>query len=210
MMDFSEIEQKISYVFKNKKLLQRAFTLASYDNDFNNQTLEFLGDAVLEFIVSDKLYDESKSEGELTELRKNIVSDAALTPVTKRLGLDDYLLGYEKSNKKAVPSAYEALVAAIYLDGGIKAAQKFVLNTLDFTPKKETVNFIGELQETLKSEVAYKTENIGTAQKPRFKSTAVVCGREFCGEGDNKQSSKQNVAKRALTYLASRGNNDKF
>lgn len=204
-MNFTELEQKISYNFKNKRLLQRALTLASYDNDFNNQTLEFLGDAVLEFLVSDVLYDENRSEGELTELRKDIVSDAALAPVTKRLGLDDYLLGYEKSNKKAVPSAYEALVAAIYLDGGIKAAKKFILKTLDFTPKKNIVNFKGALQEALQARGVnppeYKTENIGTPRQPWFKSTVTVSEREFSGEGGNKQAAEQSAAHRALNHF---------
>lgn len=201
-MDFSKLEQKIFYTFKDKKLLQRALTLASHDNNFNNQTLEFLGDAVLEFIVSDKIYDQSRSEGELTELRKDIVSDAALEPVSRRLGLDSCLKGYEKNNKKAVPSAYEAIVAAIYLDGGIEAAKSFILKTLDFTPKKGTDNFKGALQEALQSRgenlPEYKTKNIGTPQSPRFKSVVRVFGNEFSGEGENKQAAEQSAARRAI------------
>ena len=107
-MDFSqkisEIEEKIKYAFRDKKLLRRAFTLSSFDKDFNNQTLEFFGDAILEFIVSERIFDRDSSEGKLTDRRKAMVSDRALTPVSKKLGLDKYLIkdSGDTKNKKAV------------------------------------------------------------------------------------------------------------
>ena len=119
-MDFSQIEKNLNYTFKDKGLLRRALTLASATNADNNQTLEFFGDAILEFIVSERIFSEGKSEGQLTEKRKALVSDKALAPVSKKLGLDGALIRGEGDirNKKAIPSAYEAVIAAIYIDGG--------------------------------------------------------------------------------------------
>ena len=133
-MNFSVVEKNIGYRFKDRMLLMRALTLASYDNKSCNETLEFFGDAIIEFIVSEKIFALDADEGELTERRKDVVSDAALTPISKRLKLDENLIKGEgdNRNKKAVPSVYEAIVAAIYLDGGMDAAKEFVLSTLDF------------------------------------------------------------------------------
>ena len=131
----TDAERAIGYTFKDKNLLKRALTLASANRDDNNQLLEFFGDAVLEFIVSERIFDEGSTEGALTERRKSLVADSALTPVSERLGLDGFLIRgkHDVNNKKAVPSAYEAIVAAIYLDGGMDEARKFVLSTLDFS-----------------------------------------------------------------------------
>ena len=85
-MKIIEAERAVNYTFKDKKLLTRALTLASADTENNNQLLEFFGDAILEFIVSERIFGEGESEGALTERRKNIVSDKALAPVSKKLG----------------------------------------------------------------------------------------------------------------------------
>lgn len=201
------IEKKLGYKFADKNLLTRALTLPSGDPENNNQTMEFLGDAVLEFIVSAEIYSEKKTEGELTELRKSIVSDAALTPVSKRLGLDKFLIKseYDTNNKKGVPSAYEAVTAAIYLDGGIDRAREFVLRTLDFAPKTVIKNYKGDLQELLQGKglpkPAYSTEDEGTPQNHRFVCVACANGKNFRGEGKNKPEAEQNAAKNAYEYL---------
>lgn len=206
-MDILTAEQRIGYVFKNKELLRRALTLASADGDFNNQSLEFFGDAVLEFLVSEKIFDENLSEGKLTERRKAIVSDKALAPVSLKLGLDKLLVktDSDKFNKKAVPSAYEAVVAAIYLDGGMDAARAFVTRTLDFSQKVSEINYKGELQELLQSHGKprpdYKTKNVGTPQKPEFKATFTINGKKFSGVADRARQAEQNAAQQALEYL---------
>lgn len=208
-MDIRAIEEKTGYVFKNKNLLERALTLSSYSNTFNNQTLEFFGDAVLEFIVSEVIFDIDGSEGELTDRRKAIVSDEALTPVTVKLGLDKYLLKNvgDTNNKKAVPSVYEAVVAAIYLDGGMDEAKKFVKATLDFNVKSEDKNYKGRLQELLAKkkidppDYDKNTKDVGTLQNPEFMTEITVEGNAFKGVAGNKQQAQQNAAKLALEYL---------
>ena len=208
-MELFKVEDKINYVFKDKKLLERAFTLSSYDQEFNNQTLEFFGDAILEFLVSERIYDENKSEGELTELRGALVSDDCLAPVSEELGLDKFLIksAGDSKNEKAVPSVYEALVAAIYLDSGLDEAKKFVYSTLNFEDVPKKINYKGQLQEFLQNRqlpvpnYSESTQNIGTPQVPRFKTCITVCGNTFTGEAGNKKLAEMNAAKEALEYL---------
>lgn len=206
-MELWKVEAKINYEFKDKNLLERAFTLASYNQESNNQTLEFFGDAILEFLVSERIYDQNKSEGQLTELRKALVSDAALTPVSEELGLDNFLIKSQNdsNNKKAVPSVYEALVAAIYLDGGMDEARKFVYSTLDFEKIPRNENFKGELQEFLQGRglkpPEYRTFDEGTAQNPLFTVLVTIDGNTFKGVAGNKKFAEQNAAKEALKCL---------
>lgn len=205
----SEAEKAIGYTFKDKALLKRALTLASASED-NNQLLEFFGDAILEFIVSERIFREESSEGALTERRKNLVADSALTPVSERLGLDKLLIRAKKDNfnKKAIPSAYEAVVAAIYLDGGMDAAKKFVLGTLDFKKVKGVNNYKGALQELLQSKgeqpPEYMSKDIGTPQKHRFSVTVKLFGRKFTGEAESIKNAEQLAAKKALDYYGKR------
>ena len=201
----SEAEKAIGYTFKDKSLLKRALTLASASED-NNQLLEFFGDAILEFIVSERIFREESSEGALTERRKNLVADSALTPVSEKLGLDKLLIRAKKDNfnNKAIPSAYEAVVAAIYLDGGMDAAKKFVLGTLDFKKVKGVNNYKGALQELLQSKgeqpPEYMSKDIGTPQKHRFSVTVKLFGRKFTGEAESIKNAEQLAAKKALDY----------
>lgn len=204
-MNIGDIEKNFNYRFKDKSLLKRALTLASADGVRNNQTMEFFGDAVLEFIVTERLFDINSDEGSLTKKRANIVRDDALACASKRLGLENFLIksSGDNNNKKAVPSAYEAVIAAIYIDGGLNAAKQFVYSTLDFN--YEETNYIGELQELLQEKKQtcpeYSAEDAGTPQAPCFKAKVNVFGKAFTGVGESKQQAKQNAAKSALEYL---------
>lgn len=209
-MDFTAAEMAIGYIFRDKSLLERAFTLSSANRTENNQNLEFFGDAVLEFIVSERLFGECPDEGTMTVRRKSLVSDKALRPVSLKLGLDKFLIHGKNdfSNKKAVPSVYEAIVAAIYFDGGIQAAKNFVYATLDFNAAGEDENFKGALQEILQSEgkprPEYIKQNTGTPQKPRFRITLNVSGKTFTGEAGKLKTAEQEAARAAVAYLKSR------
>lgn len=200
-----EAEKAIGYTFKDKNLLLRALTLPSYDGKNNNQVLEFFGDAILEFIVSESIFDMGGNEGSLTERRKALVSDVALTPVSEKLGLDRLLLRKNDSaNKKAIPSVYEAVIAGIYLDGGMDEAKKFVLKTLDFSKRPEN-NYKGMLQEKLQGEglpcPAYIHSDTGTPQKHNFVVKIIVKDKEFTASAQKKQDAEQSVAKEAYEYF---------
>lgn len=205
-MNFAEVENNIGYKFKDKSLLQRALTLASAGEN-NNQTLEFFGDAILEFLVSERIYSEQSSEGELTERRKALVSDKALTPVSLKLGLDKHFIKSvgDGANKKAVPSAYEAVIAAIYLDGGIDAARRFVFSTLDFSCSSAEENYKGRLQEYLQSIgkpcPVYERRDSGTPQSPEFSVSVNLFGKTYTGVAKSVRQAEQLAAKKALSDI---------
>ena len=204
-MDLSSIEKNCNYTFKDKQLLKKALTLSSYDNDFNNQSLECLGDALLSFIVAEKYYSEGASEEGMTDKKRQLISDEALAPVSEELGLAGALIcgKGDTNNKKAVPSAYEAFVAAVYLDGGLEEARKFALSTLKPLPVQ--IDYISELQELLQSRgesvPSYEKEESGTPQEPRFIMKVCVHGRVFKGEGGSVSAAKRSAAKAAYEYL---------
>ena len=205
MSDFEDLEKNCGYTFKDKQLLKKALTLSSYDNAFNNESLECLGDALLALIVAEKYYAENLTEGEITQKKQELTSDEALRPVSEKLGLDKFLLRDkgDTNNKKAVPSAYEAFVAAIYLDGGLDEARKFALSTL--TPLPQTKNYVSLVQEFLQGEgenpPTYDKAVCGTPQKPVLKVSLTVRGKTFYGEGESFAVAKKEAAKRAYAYL---------
>lgn len=138
-----QLEQIIGYTFQNKKLLRQALTHSSYANEKKlgklgcNERLEFLGDAVLELISSDFLYKKFPQipEGELTKKRASLVCEPSLAYCAREFGLPEFLLLGKGENMTGgrnrdsiVSDATEALLGAIYLDGGFSNAKKFVLN----------------------------------------------------------------------------------
>lgn len=139
-MDLSSLENKIGYEFKDKNLLQIALTHRSYLNEnrrwplAHNERLEFLGDAVLELVVTEHLYKNFPNpEGELTNLRSALVNYKMLAEVAQSLGLTDFILlskGEARDTGRArqviLANALEALVGAIYLDASFREAQSFV------------------------------------------------------------------------------------
>jgi len=146
-VDFGELEKALGYEFQNKELLKMALTHSSYSNEMKakgiaaecNERAEFLGDAVLSYIASSYLYKNypKLSEGELTRIRAQVVCERALCEYAQELGLGSYLLlghGEALSHGERRPSiladAFEALLAAIWLDGGEDAAEKFALRFL--------------------------------------------------------------------------------
>lgn len=141
MKDFSKLEKKLKVDFKNQNLLKQALVHRSYINEnpgFNlnhNERLEFLGDAVLELVVTEYLYQNYPNpEGELTNWRASLVNSQMLAKLAEKLGLEDYLYlsrGESKDNNTKARSyilanAFEALIGAIYLDRDYKTAKKFI------------------------------------------------------------------------------------
>ncbi|MBI4812062.1 ribonuclease III [Candidatus Falkowbacteria bacterium] len=148
MKDFSKLEEIIGVKFKNKDLLKQSVTHRSYLNEHpnfglpHNERLEFLGDAVLEIAVTEDLFNHfpEKEEGDLTNWRASLVNAKMLATIAKEIKLEDYLYlskGEAKDkNSKArqyiLANAVEALIGAIYLDRGVKAAKKFIKEKILF------------------------------------------------------------------------------
>ena len=153
--NLSSLENNIGYVFENKSILKQALTHSSYANENRNsgpfnERLEFLGDAVLSLISADFLYRRfpSMPEGDLTKLRSGLVCTASLSEYARQISLGDFLLlgkgedangGRERNSN--LENAFEAVIAAVYLDGGIECARKFVLRFLDVSVETRHINF---------------------------------------------------------------------
>ncbi len=141
-MELKEFEQTIGYSFKNIELLKNALRHTSYANEHgvnSNEKLEFLGDAILEFVTSDYIYKNyfKLKEGEMTKVRASVVCEESLFKVASMLNFSDFLyLGRSElaNNGKTRPAiladSVEAVIAAMYLDGGIEPVTKFIINNL--------------------------------------------------------------------------------
>jgi len=223
-----ELEQKIGYCFKDKNLLERALTHSSYLEGYqrrharSNERLEFLGDAFFDAIISEELCRRMKDvgEGELTKTRAKVVCEKSLADCGFDMDLGQYLF-IGKGEKQSggcqkvsiVADATEALIGAIYIDGGYEAAQKFVLDrfgkTIDQAIEgKLFFNYKSELQEKLfacrnnKEEILLKYE-VEREEGPDHDKTFFInlyCNGRLIGKGSGK-SKKQaeiNAAKEAL------------
>ena len=221
----SELEIEINYRFNNKDLLLLALTHASYANENNiektytNQRLEFLGDAVLELISSDFLYNkyEKFNEGVLTKTRAKLVCEDNLADVARELKLYNYLLigkGENKvslmNNNSTMCDTIEALIGALYIDGGLEIAKDFI-NIYILTNEnlnKSNSDFKSILQEKAnKNSVQLKYEIIsetGPDHNKIFK-VAVYYDNNLIGEGlgKSKKEAEQNAAKIGLENLKS-------
>lgn len=212
MTDFEEIEKNCGYKFADGRLLKRALTLSSYDNRENNESLECLGDALLTFIVAEEYYLKGLDEGGITLKKQQLLSDEALRPVSVGLGLDKALFKDkgDTDNKKAIPSAYEAVCGAIYLDGGLNAARAFALRTLKAAPSAK--NYVGELKELLEKRGERFPEaekrDLGNAKQHLWEVSFTIGGKIFKGQDKNSDAAKKIAAKNALDYLKRKNNKD--
>ena len=215
-------EQKINYEFKNKEYILEALTHSSYSNENKNypfnERLEFLGDSVLSIVISDYLFKKETKlpEGELTKIRANIVCEESLSEVSKNIHLGKYMLlgkGEEATGGREIISiladALEAVIAAIYLDGGIKCAREFILTNMekiinDSIKGKIFRDYKTCLQEVLQSNgennIWYKLiEEKGPDHNKRFVMEVGINDTVLgVGEGKSKKDAEQVAAKCAL------------
>ncbi len=216
--NLGEIEKILGYNFKNKKLLQTAFVHSSFANEhrvLSNERLEFLGDAVIELIITEKLYNEfGANEGDLSKMRAMIVSEKPLAEATTRLGLDKFILKGVGESKNQVESKaikcdlFEAVCGALYLDGGMAVVKKFFINTFGASIEKIKITGYVEdskskLQELLTQEkIVYVTTKQGEAHSPIYFTTVKINGVNMGhGEGSNKKTAEENAASMAINNL---------
>ena len=212
-------EQKINYEFKNKEYILEALTHSSYSNENKNypfnERLEFLGDSVLSIVISDYLFKKETKlpEGELTKIRANIVCEESLSEVSKNIHLGKYMLlgkGEEATGGRErisiLADALEAVIAAIYLDGGIKCAREFILTNMekiinDSIKGKIFRDYKTCLQEVLQSNgennIWYKLiEEKGPDHNKRFVMEVGINDTVLgVGEGKSKKDAEQVAAK---------------
>lgn len=225
MEQLKEFQKKIGYQFQQEGLLRQALTHSSYANEHrmkklsDNERLEFLGDAVLEIVTSDFLYHEHTDvpEGELTRVRASIVCEQTLAFCTRALNLGDYLLlgkGEDQTGgrkrKSILSDAFEAIIGAIYLDGGFASAKEFIHKFIlkDIEHKKLFYDSKTILQEIVQSDYKGKeieyvlTGEIGPDHDKKFVVSLVV-GDKTLGEGTGrtKKAAEQEAAYRAIIKL---------
>jgi ribonuclease-3 len=227
MSEIEELEQKLGFVFVDKSLLLRALTHRSYLNehpDFgfeDNERLEFLGDAVLDFVTGEYLYHRfpEMAEGALTSLRSSLVRRDALARFARQIELDRYLLlGYGEATSggrkrpATLCATFEAVVGALYLDQGIDAVGRFldplitpeVARTVREHLDKDAKSLLQELaQSRLRCTPYYKTvEESGPDHAKEFTVQVTICGEVYGqGKGRSKQQAAQAAAEDALERL---------
>ena len=212
MLNLAAVEEKIGYVFTNKALLETALTHVSYARAHkvaDNERLEYLGDAVLELLITEKQYFDSVStEGAMTKNRQGLVSKLPLKEAVLRMGVAEdlrYFGGKDNVGDKTVSSLYESLLAAVYLDGGLEEARAFLRRHPLFADGATEQNYKGALQEYLqqrgKDLPTYDFQKEGQDNAPTFYCAATAQGMRGEGKGSTKRAAEQQAANDLLTKL---------
>lgn len=221
----SPLSDKLGYPFKDQSLLQQAMTHPSMASEqrgetSDNQRLEFLGDAVLKVILSEYFYCAfpDQAEGFLTKTRIRLEAGQSLANCARRLGLGEYLIlgkGAEKQGGRDLDSnledAFEALVGAVYIDGGFSSATEVVLRVMkedleDVLASEDTGNPKGRLQEELQAirreSPAYRVlDEEGPGHLKQFRVEVLWCGKPLGeGRGSSKKNAEASAAQDALEH----------
>lgn len=230
MDKLKEFQKNLNIFFKDESLLQQAFVHRSYLNehpDFtlgHNERLEFLGDAVVELIVTDYLYKNyEESEGKLTSWRAALVNSTMMSQVAERLRMNDVMLlsrGEAKDSERArqyiLANAFEAFVGALYLDQGYEACRLFIAQHLlpelpHILAERKYVDAKSYFQEMAQEEVGvtphYKVINEWGPDHARHFNIGVFLGKDLIeeGEGLSKQEAEQKAAEKALIKMGWNG-----
>ncbi len=223
MNSLVEFEKLIGYSFTNKHFLETALTHSSFANEHhidNNERLEFLGDSVLSLIVSEKLFltHSKDDEGDLSKIRASLVCEKGLFELSKKIKLSDFIKlghGEEQTGGRQRPSvvsdAFEALLAAIFLDSDFLTAKKWLLTLME-DELKNTGHFSSQDYKTLIQEITQKgnkgkvtyelIKEEGPDHNKHFISAIFVDDKKVAeGEGKSKKDAEQNAAKNAIELL---------
>ena len=225
-----KLEEKLGYTFHDRRLLENALTHSSYANEnkskgeTSNERLEFLGDSVLGMVVADHLYrtHPNMPEGELTRTRAALVCEDSLVEVAAQLELGQYLKlgrGEDAGGGRKRPSiqadAVEAVIAAVYLDGGIGSARKLITNFILTNNERELEGAIRDFKTALQELVQRESGRVlsyrlmgesGPDHAKVFSVEVDLDGKPIgAGEGRSKKEAEQNAAKAAMARLRAEG-----
>ena len=218
----AEIEGKLNYTFVDKELLVTAFTHSSYANAqgcacgdiCDNGRMAFLGDAILDMIVSKYLYKAfpDSGNGDMSYMRSDLVSRNGLAPIVEKLKIEDCLqvVANSKLSAHSLGDLFEAIVCAIYLDGGFVSAERFVLNlfsnafnSLHKSKQKDSKTLLQEYCQSLKprKSITYvQSGRSGTDNNPLYRYDLLIDDVYMCsGEGPSKKAAEQDAAKKIVT-----------
>ena len=215
---FKDLEIILDYDFKNADLLKQSLIHKSFDNLNNNEKLEFLGDRVLGLIISKKLIDiyPNEKEGIIDKKFANLVNKKTCSAIAKKLNIKKFMfLGashkiLQRSEEKIMGDCLEALIGAIYLDGGLKFAEKFILNFWktnlenSFLPLIDAKTQLQEYSLKKYKELPQYTfyKKTGPQHKPIFKTDVQIPkSKKIMGIGTSKKNAQQNAANKLLRSL---------
>jgi ribonuclease-3 len=219
-----EAASAIGYEYKNIGLLRHALTHRSYANEHgvaDNERMEFLGDSVLSIVISDHIFRrmENRTEGDLSKFRAAIVCEQSLAEAAAKFGLNKYIFlgkGEERTGGRERPSivsdAFEAVIASIYLDGGIEKAREWVLKHLmpqidEILAGKKCSDYKTMLQEAVQKghtgKVTYEMiSESGEDHNKRFNVAVLIDGSKVAyGSGKSKKEAEQEAAQHAYTEI---------
>ncbi len=215
---YQNLEKKLKFNFKDKKILIKSLTHKSYDNQKNNEKMEFLGDRVLGLVIAKKLLEiyPDEKEGILDKKFASLVNKKTCLDIAKNLDLEKYILIFKPKNKnikiedKVIADCCEALIGAIYLDKGFVAVEKIILYLWNKKIEGSVITEIDaktKLQEfslkKFKKLPIYKLiSNTGPRHKPIFKvGVKLVNSKFYVSEGKSKKDAEQNAAVLCLNNL---------
>jgi len=221
MNDYSQLEKRLNYTFKNKQLIIEALTHKSYKKPYNNERLEFLGDAVLDLIVGEYLFNKfpKSDEGILSKIRASLVNESGFTVLAKKINLGEYIflsLAEENNNGRDKPSllsnAFEAVMGAIYLEAGLKVVQDISILLLEECHPKIDLKSLSKDYKTALQELTQATHGVtpsyemigssGPDHKKEFEIAIVLNSETIAtGKGKSKKDAQQKAAKIALVKL---------
>lgn len=215
------LEKSLGYEFKDKKLIIEALTHKSYKKHYDNERLEFLGDAVLDLIVGEYLYQKfsSSDEGNLSKIRASLVNETGFDKLARYLNLGDYILlsnaeenngGREKSS--LLSNAFEAVIGAIYLEAGLKVAEKIAISLIEKNHKEISLDSLFRDFKTLLQELTQARFGItpeykvvasrGPDHKKEFEVAVIIEDKEYARAiGKSKKIAQQESAKIAIDLL---------
>ena len=221
-MDYEALERVLGHTFQDKALLETALTHTSFANEArhgtqHNERLEFLGDSVLSIVVAEYLFTHSSlPEGDLTRMRASLVCEAALFTFAQKIGLGRWLrlghgeeMGGGRTRPSVVSDAFEAVIAALYLDGGIDAARAFILPfvTSALTKQSAEEDYKTKLQEVVQQNPSERLRYVVASQTGPDHDKHFVVEVHLnsncigSGEGHSKKQAEQAAAKEALALM---------
>ena len=214
-MSLENLQHKIDYEFKDKSLLELALTHKSSNNLENNERLEFLGDSILNSVVSGYLFSKfpNEKEGLLTRMRSYLVKGETLTLIAKDINLSEYIklskgtANLSQNRKHSIlEGAVESIIGAVFLDSSWEQVNDFVLNLIkkelsNIATNKEFRDSKTELQELIQSERINLPKYDTSPSKEGFESVLRYKDKTYIAKGSSKRSAESSVAKKVLEYI---------
>jgi len=221
MDNYAELEKRLGYTFENKRLIIEALTHKSYKKPYNNERLEFLGDAVLDLIVGEFLFHKfpDSDEGILSKIRASLVNESGFATLARAIDLGRYIYlspAEENNQGRSKPSllsnAFEAVIGAIYLEAGLEASRAIVVRLLNETYPRIDLDTLCKDYKTALQELTQASHGVtpdyeligssGPDHRKEFEVAVVLGGETIArAKGRSKKAAQQKAAEIALAKL---------